>query len=198
MKRSTKRTVPAQRSASRRSGAMSIRGMPTTQSSAPSIRANGLEQHVDALVRAHEAEAQDHRALDRGELGRQRSLVRLLGEVGEGAVGDRVHAAGVGEQRAQLGGAVLGVGDDGVHAREQRPLARAARARDVGQRVVDGERARALGQQEAVEVGHAQPLQVDDVGGARVDAQAAHPRHVLGEAQAPAAGASRPRRVERR
>ena len=43
-------------------------------------------------------------------------------------------------------------------------------------------------QQEAVEVGDAQPLQVDDVGRRGVGAQAAHPGHVLGESQAAAAG----------
>ncbi len=102
---------------------MSIRGMPTTQSSAPSISREGLEQDIDALVRAHEAEAQDHRALDRGELRRQRSLVRLFGEVAEGTVGDPVHAARVAEQRPKLAGAVLRVGDDGIHPVQQRPLA---------------------------------------------------------------------------
>ena len=38
----------------------------------PRSRANAPQQHVDALVRADGAEAQDHRPLDRRQLGRQR------------------------------------------------------------------------------------------------------------------------------
>ena len=83
--------------------------------------AEGLEQRVDALVGAQQAEEEDHRALGALQLGRQRLLLGQLGQVVEGAVGDhpdprRVEADLV----AQARGAVLGVGDDRVHRAEGR------------------------------------------------------------------------------
>ena len=83
--------------------------------------AEGLEQGVDPLVGAQQAEEEDHRPLGPLQLGRQRLLLRQPGEVVEGAVGDdpdprRVEADLV----AQARGAVLGVGDDRVHARRRR------------------------------------------------------------------------------
>ena len=128
MKRSTKRTVARQRSASARSGAeVHPRHADDPELGALEL-AERLEQHVDALVGADEPEAEDHRPLDRGELRGQRPLVGLVGEVVEGAVGDPVDAGRVADQRAQLVGAVLGVGDERVHAREQAALALAAPA----------------------------------------------------------------------
>ena len=41
--------------------------------------AKRLEQNVDSLVGADQAEAEDHRALDLRELSRQRQLVGLVG-----------------------------------------------------------------------------------------------------------------------
>ena len=80
----------------------------------------GLEQQVEALVGAEQAEEEDHRALGALELGRQRLLLGQAGEVVEGAVGDDADAGGVeADLVAQARGAVLGVGDDGVHAREE-------------------------------------------------------------------------------
>ena len=81
--------------------------------------AEGLEQGVDPLVGAQQAEEEDHRALGALQLGRQRLLLRQTGEVVEGAVGDDPDPGGVEPDLvAQAAGAVLGVGDDGVHARE--------------------------------------------------------------------------------
>ena len=58
--------------------------------------AEGLEQHVHALVGAHHAEAEDHRPLHGRELRRQRPLVGLAGQVVERAVGDHADAVRVG------------------------------------------------------------------------------------------------------
>ena len=57
-------------------------------------RAPGLEQDVEALVGPHEPEEQDDGQLDLRQLGRQGHRVGDVGEVGERAVGDDVHAAG--------------------------------------------------------------------------------------------------------
>ncbi len=48
----------------RAAASIGIRGIPTIHSSAPSTCAERLEQHVDPLVRAQQAEAEDHRPLD--------------------------------------------------------------------------------------------------------------------------------------
>ena len=86
--------------------------------------AEGLEQGVDALVGAQQAEEEDHRALGALQLGRQRLLLGQAGQVVEGAVGDHADPGGVeADLVAQPRGAVLGVGDDRVHA----PKARRAR-----------------------------------------------------------------------
>ena len=68
-------------------------------------RAEGLEQGVDALVGAQQAEEEDHRALGALQLGRQRLLLRQPGEVVEGAVGDDPDAARVEPDLARAGGA---------------------------------------------------------------------------------------------
>ena len=126
---------PPASAASARSGATSIRGLPTIQSSAPLSRRERLEQVLDPLVGAQQPEEEDHRPLGPLQLGRQRLLVRQPGQVVEGAVGDDPHPAGSSADLvAQPRGAVLGVGDDRVHRAEDAPrggdlaAARAGRA----------------------------------------------------------------------
>ena len=163
-----------------------MRGLPTIQSSAPSTAAEGLEQGVDALVGAQQAEEEDHRALGALQLRRQRLLLGQAGEVVEGAVGDdadprRVEADLV----AQAGGAVLGVGDDRVHRAEDAAgggdLA-AARVAAAGCSGRSSPAAAAGGSSRASSAGHRQPLVVDDVGVAGARRKAQHVRQVLGAA----------------
>ena len=77
--------------------------------------------------------------VDRRELGGQRLLVRLAGQVLEGAVRDHVHALAAAEQL----GAVAGVHDHGVHPVGQPDVHRLA-----PDHVVHREHARARGRQQ--------------------------------------------------
>ena len=63
--RSTKRTVPRARAAASRSGADVHPRAADDPQLRPVELPEGVEQHVDALVRAHQPEAEDHGALDR-------------------------------------------------------------------------------------------------------------------------------------
>ena len=138
--------------------------------------AKGLEQRVEALVGAQQAEEEDHRALGALELGRQRLLLGQAGEVVEGAVGDDADAGRVeADLVAQARRAVLGVGDDRVHAAEEPAGGGDLAAAGLGrQDVVGGEQPRALRRQQVrVEGRHRQPLVVDDVG-VELAAQAQH------------------------
>ena len=123
--------------------------------------AEGLEQALDSLVGAQQAEEEDHRALGALQLRRQRLLLRQAGEVVEGAVGDDADPGGVeADLVAQAGGAVLGVGDDRVHAAEDAAgggdlaAARAAAAGCSGRSSPAGAAAAAGGRRAAGTVSH--------------------------------------------
>ena len=141
---STKRTRPG--GASRRRCSIDTpSGRPTTHSSASSTCRNASTQHVHALVRPHRrrSTAPPGRSTA-AQLGGQRLLVRLAGEVVEGAVGDHVHALAAAEQLR----AVAGVHDHRVH-----PLAPAGGPRPrAGSRCASSARAGApRGQQARVD-----------------------------------------------
>ena len=200
MKRGTKRTFGG---AAARSAAMSMRGMPTIHSSASSIAAPGLEQHVEALVGAQQAEEQ-HDALVGAQTAaapaRARSARCAKAPCGITCTRSRVDAELADQPRA----AVLGVHDDRVEAVVQPPLRRAlAGPRLARQHVVGGQHERrapaaAAREQVAVELLHGQPLEVHDVGRARGAPVAQHVGHVLGELQrAPRARAPARRRDAR-
>ena len=124
---------------------MSMRGIPAIHSSAPSMPRQASQQHVDALVGAHQAEAQHdgHARRRRGRPGAR----RLRRQVREDAVGDHVHALGVdAELLDQPRAAVLGVHDDRVEALVQAPLRGALTGpRLARQDVVGGEHERPAG-----------------------------------------------------
>ena len=138
-KRSTKRTPGG---AAARSGAMSIRGVPTIHSSASSIPRQASTQHVDALVRAQQAEAQHDGAV---VVAAARAAAAASPAGREDAVRDHVdalarHAELVDQPRAP----VLGVHDDRVDALVERALGVAlARRRLAREHVVGGEHERA-------------------------------------------------------
>ena len=136
-------------------------------------RAEGLDQHVRSLVGPHHAEEEHHRLLDGRQLGRQRALVGLAGQVLEGAVRDDVYARPAAEQL----GALAGVHDDRVHAIRETP-AGASAADDVVHRQHLRPLAREHPQAERLEP---HPLPVDQIGARRPAAQAQRVGHVLGE-----------------
>ena len=159
-----------------------MRGMPAIHSSASSILAPGVEQHVEALVGAQQAEEQ-HDLLVGVERGRPLGRV---GEVGEDAVRDHVHALAVDAELVdQPRAPVRGVGDDRVEALVQPPLRLALPGtRFARQHVVRGQHERfAARQQVPVELLHGEPLEVHDVGCASRAPVAQHVGHVLGELQ---------------
>ncbi len=151
--------------------------------------AEGRQQRVESLVGAQQAEEEDHRALGALQLRRQRLLLGKVGQVVEGAVGDDTDPGGVDPDLvAQAGRAVLGMGDDGVHAAEAAACARHLPATGArGQDVVGGHHTGTAGREQAgVESGHGQPLVVDDVG-VDLTAQAQHVGQVLGGLEGAAA-----------
>ena len=150
----------------------------------------GLEQQVETLVGAKQAEEEDHRLLGTLELSRQRLLLGQAGEVIEGAVGDDPDTGGVETNLVtQAGRAVLGMDDNSVHAGEEAPGDRdLAAAGTWRQDVVGCEQARPLlRQQVSVKGGHGEPLVVDDVS-AEVATQAPHVAEVLHGLEGPATG----------
>ena len=172
----------------------SMRGMPTTHSSASSSSA------------ARHASSRTSRPLY-GRISPKNSTtglvfanggVGVLGhEVVEHAVRDHVHLRGVDPDLVtQPPGAVLGVHDHRVHPLVERTLAgQLGRLRLARQHVVGGQHARSPRRQQArVERLDREPLEVHDVGLPRGAAVAQHVRHVLREprmTRAPRAGAQR-------
>ena len=152
-------------------------------------RAERVHQHVDSLVRPHDAEAQHDRAFHRGQLGRQRALVRLPREVLERPVRNHVHARAATEQL----GPVAGVDDRGVHPLGQPPPG--ALAPD---HVVHGEHLRPAARQEpGAHRLEPEPLPVLEVGRCGAAAHAQRAGHVLGRLERSAQGRA-PSRVARR
>ena len=109
-------------------------------------------------------------------------------------------SAGSADLLAQAGGAVLGVGDDGVHAAEDAVGGGDLAAARLGRKdVVGGHHPRPGRRQQAgVEARQGEPLVVDDVGVGRRAAEAPHVAQVLGELEAEAAFAANPRSALRR
>ena len=162
------------------------------------MRSNAAQQDVDALVGPDQAEAEDHRPLGPGELVGERLFVVEPGQVVEGAVGDHVDARAFDpeplDQRPRAG---LGVRDERIHpARRGAPAGEPRTARR--RRVVHRPDARAAGKQRRVEPRQRQPLQVDDVGGARATAQPPHPGQMAGELRRPRPRSRRAPRPARR
>ena len=180
-----------------------------------------LQQQVDPLVGAHQAEAQHDRHV-RLEGSAAQPLLRTAvgGEMGEHAVGDHVDPLRVHAQLAcQALATVLGVDDDRVEALVQAALGgELARAGLARHDVVGGEHERPAqhrpgvapagtgggagaartgggaggGQQVAIEVLNREPLEVHDVSRARGAAVAEHVGDVLGQlCEALRAGARR-------
>jgi hypothetical protein len=142
----------------------------------------GVDQHVEALVRAQQAEEQDHRALHGLELLRERPLVRKPRQVVERTMRDHVHALRRRvELRAQAARPVLRVHDDGVHRAKQAPECRHLAAPRLPWRHVVGREDERLSRRKQVDVDsrEREPLVVDDVGLGRVAAIAQHLRDVL-------------------
>ena len=142
----------------------------------------GLEQQVDPLVRADQAEEQGNRSLDRGQLRRQRRFLAEAGEVVQRPMRDHVDAIrrdpGLVAQDARP---VLGEGDEGVHALQQRAVAGVSSpglgAKEAVRRLHQRSFAR---KQPRVEPGDAEPLEMHEVGRLRSGTlEAAHVRQVL-------------------
>ena len=181
-KRGTKRTPGG---AAARSGAMSMRGMPDD----PQLRALDppprLEQHVDALVGAQQAEAQHHRPVGLAQRRPAAAPRRRSARCAKAPWGITCTRAGsTPSSSISRRAAVLGVHDDRVEALVQAPLRGALpgpRLARAGCRGRSAPAAAARGQQLAVELLHGQPLEVHDVGRARGAAVAQHVGDVLGE-----------------
>ncbi len=160
-----------------RQGAQPIHRHPERPADHPELRAGhlaeGLHEHVDALVVAHHAEGEHHRTVHRGELGQQRPFVRLPGEVLERAAGDHVHALA----RAEQLGPVARVHDHGVEGAGQ-VIGRAPPAPD---HVVQGEHLRRPpGHQPRADLLQPEPLPVPHVGRLRPAPLSDHAGQVLG------------------
>ena len=131
----------------------------------------GLQQHVHAFVRPHDAEIEHHRPLDLRELAGKRALIRLGREVLEGAVRDHVDVVAAAEQLST----VSRVDDHGVHSAREAQVDRL-----VPDHVVHREDPRPRGgEQVRVDALDRQPLEVAHVGGGRVAPVAEHVGHVL-------------------
>ena len=75
----------------RREAPQPLHRLPQRAPHHPQLRVHlpeGLEQHVHSLVGPHHSEAQHDGSLHGGEVGRERQLSRLVGQVLEGTVGD--------------------------------------------------------------------------------------------------------------
>jgi N-acetylglucosaminyl-diphospho-decaprenol L-rhamnosyltransferase len=141
-----------------------------------------LYQEIDAFVGPHQAKAEHHLAAAQVTDARiHGSLSPKPGEVVEGAVRDHAHACcGKPELPDEPVAAMLGVGDDRVHLREQllrRPTS--SRSGLAGKDVVGGEQTRAWEARKkvAVEPGNRKPLEVNDVR-LRAPSVARQPHHV--------------------
>jgi hypothetical protein len=152
--------------------------------------APGFEEDVEPLVGAQEAEEEDDGPVGLGERERRRLQP---GEVVERAVRDDLDLAGVDAGVGEPALAVAGVDDDRVDLVVEAQLggALALRALLAGEDIVGGEDDGLVAGQEAlVEMLEGEPLEVDEVGGPR--AQAQHVGDVLGELGGePDAGAGR-------
>jgi hypothetical protein len=139
-----------------------------------------LEQHVDPLVRTHQAEAQHDRPV--GLKGRR--LGRNIREVRKDTMGNHMHSSWVDAQLAcQALAAVLGVHDDRIEAFIQTSLCGAlARAGLPRHDIVGSEHERTIAwQQVPVEVLNRKPLEVHDIRRARHMPVAEHVRNMLRE-----------------
>ena len=143
-----------------------MRGMPTIHSSAPVDLAPRLEQHVEALVGAQQAEEQHDRALARRAARRAAAAAAAPPRGAARREGSRARARVDAElvDQAPRGRAL--VRDDRVHALDTAAAGRrAARARLARQHVVGGSTSGlAAREQVNVERLDGQPLEVHDVG----------------------------------